>query len=67
MTGGESWIRNMHTKQSLATSMCLFPLRVFRICNYIILLSHFGLLRKFIQSLEIKRDIEVSHSGGLAV
>lgn len=39
MTEGESWMRNMHTKQSLATSTCLFPQGVFRICNTIVLLA----------------------------
>lgn len=39
MTEGESRMRNMHTKQSLATSMCLFPQGVFRICNTIVLLA----------------------------
>lgn len=39
MTEGESWIRNMNAKQSLATSTCLFPQGTFRICNSIVLLA----------------------------
>lgn len=39
VTEGKSWMRNVHTKQSLATSICLFLQGAFRICNTIILLS----------------------------